>query len=378
MSEKKSSYLEVLNKFPDSISPCRDYAKIYWLVKIADVTLSVKISCVNFPNSTDLKIYGGSEILTLIKENKELYDSLCSDSTSVVNFMTQFDEFIKSTEKKYIDPGTRKNCADTQSESTCTLAVLSQVQQVGYDKVSSLTEDFRKIELTYKDEMEATHKLEILVGPEYPSIAPVAISALPQHRAPTKSKSFVEIYNSWKEAVDEFVPAWTALSEFDRVCWVLDPDPPTPIHLYRRIAVAPSVSVQIEVDPTCPSDLPSLKFFGPDSKIGPLRSKLSDNSDDWDPENPLLYNLEQILDVEFPSKINMSREDLQVDCWICYSYNLEGETPSIVCTTDRCSACFHPACIIEWMKSLPDTRRTLKTMFGHCLYCKSKISVSVT
>ena len=34
-----------------------------------------------------------------------------------------------------------------------------------------------------------------------------------------------------------YLPAWSALKELDRVCWVLDPDPPTPAHLYRSASL---------------------------------------------------------------------------------------------------------------------------------------------
>ena len=34
-----------------------------------------------------------------------------------------------------------------------------------------------------------------------------------------------------------YLPAWSALKELDRVCWVLDPEPPTPAHLYRSASL---------------------------------------------------------------------------------------------------------------------------------------------
>jgi hypothetical protein len=48
-----------------------------------------------------------------------------------------------------------------------------------------------------------------------------------------KGSSLLDIYQQWREAVVSYLPVWTALRELDRVCWVLDPDPPTPAHLYR-------------------------------------------------------------------------------------------------------------------------------------------------
>ncbi len=48
-----------------------------------------------------------------------------------------------------------------------------------------------------------------------------------------KGNSLIDIYEQWREAVVSYLPVWTALRELDRICWVLDPDPPTPAHLYR-------------------------------------------------------------------------------------------------------------------------------------------------
>jgi len=371
--DKKKHLADIQKEIPDVFSPCRFYSKLFWQFKLAGHLVSLKISCKYFPNTTGLKIYGDNSILSVIGENQELYDSLCTDTTTLAEFMFQFNKFIKHVNEKCENPGSSINHLETLSNHT--LEILAQIQEVGLHNITDISEDFLKIQLVYRDEIEKLHKLELVLSPNYPNVEPICLASLPNNRALVKSKHFLEIYNSWKEAVNEFIPTWTALSEIDRICWVLDPDPPAPSHLYRRIVVAPSLSIQIEVDPTCPSDLPSINFFGPDAKILPLRNKLSNNADEWEPDDPLLYNLERVLDIEFPSKISMAREDLQVDCWICYSYSLEGSTPSIICSADRCSACFHPSCIINWMKTLPDTRKNLGVLYGSCLFCKAKFSV---
>jgi len=142
----------------------------------------------------------------------------------------------------------------------------------------------------------------------------------------------------------------------------------------RRVALASTVSLHIQLDPAATAAVPDLKFFGPDHKIIPLRRKVAENLELWDEADPLLINLERLLDVEFPSRQTCPREDLQLDCGICYSYNLEGAWPLSLCSSPRCTASFHAECLYEWLKSLPETRSTLDTLFGACPNCRSPLS----
>jgi len=335
--------------------------------------MSMKFFCPEFPSSHGLKVYGESDIMAMIDENKEMYVKHCSNSSSVLQYMLQFSTFIQDFQdhKNY-----EENYRENHGERS--LKVLSELRTVGFNKVSDISQDLNKVEFSHRDERGKVHKLEILIPPDYPHGGLLsAISDIPGNIEVDDTTSFEDIYYSWVENIRLFSPVLSVLAELDMSCWVIDPDPPTTAHLYRRIALAPSLSIQIEIDPANPSDLPQITCFGPDSKVRPLRSKLLCNADDWDQEDPIIHNLEKILDVEFPSRISVNREDLKVDCSICYSYNLEGKTPTIICNNERCSTCFHEDCLYEWLKSLTDTRQTLDTLFGTCPYCQKPIRVHI-
>jgi len=257
------------------------------------------------------------------------------------------------------------------------LAILSEINAVGFDKVTDISHNLLNVEFSFIDSNSQEHKLQLIVPEDFPRSEVYTSTNLPSEWQPKSTKTFLDIYTEWLECIEEYIPAWKELADLDKFCWVLDPDPPTPGDMYRRLAAGPSLSVQVEVDPEDPFQLPQLKFFGPDSKVGPLRERLCENAESWDREDPLLANLESLLGIEFPDKSNVSREELKIDCWICYSYNLDGATPTTICRTERCSACFHDACAYEWLKSLPDSRTTLETIFGQCPYCKSPLSVKI-
>ena len=66
-----------------------------------------------------------------------------------------------------------------------------------------------------------------------------------------------------------------------------------------------------------------------------------------------MENLERLLAVEFVRRSAVGGGDsaadgaITVDCGICYSYRLEGETPARCCDDARCGQPFHTSCLYE-------------------------------
>lgn len=50
-------------------------------------------------------------------------------------------------------------------------------------------------------------------------------------------------------------------------------------------------------------------------------------------------------------------------------------TPDQICDNSRCGKSFHHACLLEWLRSTPSTRKSFRTYFGTCPYCSSPISL---
>ena len=65
-------------------------------------------------------------------------------------------------------------------------------------------------------------------------------------------------------------------------------------------------------------------------------------------------------------------EEYSVECAICYSYELDGAVPDVVC--DSCSKPFHKACLTEWLRALPTTQQSFNRLFGECPYCGHSIA----
>ena len=179
----------------------------------------------------------------------------------------------------------------------------STTAQVGWQHVTELSEDLSRAELSCEDEKGNPHSLLLSFPPDFPSSHPTASHSLPASvwTAPSCA-SLPLLVASWREAIASLTPAWEALHELDRLCWVVEPWPPLACHLHRRLMVAPSATLHLVVDPASPLAMPDIKFLGAEQCVAPLRKALVENLESWAEDEPLLTNLERLLDLTLPAR----------------------------------------------------------------------------
>ncbi|KAK7834539.1 hypothetical protein U0070_017725 [Myodes glareolus] len=114
--------------------------------------------------------------------------------------------------------------------------------------------------------------------------------------------SLVNVHSQFLAALDSLKAFWDVMDEIDEKTWVLEPEKPPRSATARRIALGHNVSINIEVDPRHPTMLPEFCFLGADHVIKPLGIKMSGNIHLWDPENSLLQNLKDVLEIDFPAR----------------------------------------------------------------------------
>jgi len=68
-------------------------------------------------------------------------------------------------------------------------------------------------------------------------------------------------------------------------------------------------------------------------------------------------------------------ERSSMECGICYAHKQNGLLPDKAC---ECGRMYHTTCLLEWIQSLPNTKRSFDTLFGKCLYCTQPITVKTT
>ncbi|KAM9721504.1 E3 ubiquitin-protein ligase FANCL isoform 5-T5 [Dama dama] len=194
----------------------------------------------------------------------------------------------------------------------------------------------------------------------------------------TPQSSLISIYTQFLAAVESLKTFWDVMDEIDEKTWVLEPEKPTRSATARRIVLGNNVSINIEVDPRHPTMLPECCFLGADHVVKPLGIRLSRNIHLWDPENSLLQNLKDVLEIDFPARAILEKSDFSMDCGICYAYQLDGAIPDQVCDNSQCGQSFHYICLYEWLRGLLTSRQSFNIIFGECPYCSKPITLKMS
>lgn len=203
--------------------------------------------------------------------------------------------------------------------------------------------------------------------------------------AGSRLKDAVAQYSS---AIASYSDVWAELDEIDRDTWVIEPEAPTRANLHRRLAVGPRSSVQVTLDPSpgCARAVPEIRFFGSEAAVAPLRASLNRELHAWSLSRSVVANLGTVLGVSLPSADDGRESKAKAQdgesgdsgqtapCAICYSYSLDGEIPAVICDNVHCARPYHSACLLEWLRALPESRTSFDTVFGACPYCSEAIS----
>uniref|UniRef100_A0A8D1LLU0 E3 ubiquitin-protein ligase FANCL n=2 Tax=Sus scrofa TaxID=9823 RepID=A0A8D1LLU0_PIG len=239
---------------------------------------------------------------------------------------------------------------------------------------------FSTIKLKAEDASGREHLITVKLKAKYPAEPPDCIVDFPVSFSVswTPQSSLISIHSQFLEALESLKAFWDVMDEIDEKTWVLEPEKPTRSATARRIALGNNSSINIEVDPRHPTMLPECCFLGADHVVKPLGIKLSRNIHLWDPENSLLQNLKDVLEIDFPARAILEKSDFSMDCGICYAYQLDGVIPDQVCDNAQCGQSFHQVCLYEWLRGLLTSRQSFNTIFGECPYCSKLITLKMT
>ncbi|XP_067119977.1 E3 ubiquitin-protein ligase FANCL isoform X2 [Centruroides vittatus] len=252
--------------------------------------------------------------------------------------------------------------------------LLVQLEKLGWKKLKYINDQWNKIHLEAIDSCGRSHILQLIIPNDYPNKMPECITNLPQFNLNTLKKTNLDvIYKEFESKLKDYQIFWNCMDEIDNNVWVLEPNHPSREDCKRRIAIGPNSSLQINVDPNNPTAIPECYFYGPEQIVGPLKGLFRSNLETWNENCSLLYNLQSLLNINFPLKSEINREELHLDCGICYSYQLNNTLPDILCENSKCLQPYHLNCLYEWLKSLPTTRHSFNIMFGECPYCEQPI-----
>lgn len=259
-------------------------------------------------------------------------------------------------------------------------SLIEEIGTVGWDKLVYADTSFSTIKLKAEDASGREHLITLKLKTKYPAESPDCFVDFPVSFSVswTPKSSIISIHSQFLAALESLKAFWDVMDEIDEKTWVLEPEKPTRSATARRIALGNNASINIEVDPRHPTMLPECCFLGADHVVKPLGIKLSRNIHLWDPENSLLQNLKDVLEIDFPARAVLEKSDISMDCGICYAYQLDGAIPDQVCDNSQCGQPFHQICLYEWMRGLLTSRQSFNIMFGECPYCSKPITLKMS
>nr|XP_024643545.1 E3 ubiquitin-protein ligase FANCL isoform X4 [Macaca nemestrina] len=259
-------------------------------------------------------------------------------------------------------------------------SLIEEIGTLGWDRLVYVDTCFSTIKLKAEDASGREHLITLKLKAKYPAESPDCFVDFPVPFSASwaPQSSLISIYSQFLAAIESLKAFWDVMDEIDEKTWVLEPEKPPRSATARRIALGNNVSINIEVDPRHPTMLPECFFLGADHVVKPLGIKLSRNIHLWDPENSVLQNLKDVLEIDFPARAILEKSDFTMDCGICYAYQLDGAIPDQVCDNSQCGQPFHQICLYEWLRGLLTSRQSFNIIFGECPYCSKPITLKMS
>ena len=224
---------------------------------------------------------------------------------------------------------------------------------------------------------------------DYPKSAPFCCVDLPSQNPKQKNgelkwnpnkSSLKDVISCYQQEFSKYQDFFFVMDDFDKNCWVLEPEHPSRSSNTRRILLENYISLQLEIQVNDPHSVVQCNFLGPENEIIPLRDNLNNNIKSWDTKSTPRINLEKVLKISFLSRKEVDQEKLLekgLECGICFNYKLENSLPDKVCENNKCRKSFHPYCLHNWLRSLTNSRQSFNTIFGECPYCQHPISLTI-
>ncbi|KAG8190848.1 hypothetical protein JTE90_028344 [Oedothorax gibbosus] len=258
--------------------------------------------------------------------------------------------------------------------SECTV-LFEQLQVCGWENVQFISSTFDELHLKAVDEADREHILKVWIPEKFPVEGPKLECDLP-HEFNYKwlpDDTLQNMFLTFQETLRSFSEFWNYMDELDEKTWILEPENPSRKDCKRRIALAPGISLLIVVNPLMPTSIPTCHYLGSERIVEPVREKFNKNIRLWSEFDSILYNLQQVLEIDFPSPTNTEKEEYCMECGICYSYLLNEAIPEMTCDNPNCNQNFHHSCLYEFIRTLPDVRSSFLKLFGQCPYCNKPL-----
>eukprot|EP01135_Chromosphaera_perkinsii_P002273 Nk52_evm59s221 gene=Nk52_evmTU59s221 len=387
---------ELLEKFPLIIPENCSCTAFGGYIKVQGTEYRIRLQLPKDSQADSAPALTGStlecdlELQLLLSGYEELVRQRLTQCSSISAFLVELCELIERTPKK----NTQGMLSSHQRyHPKFYEKVISAIDCIGSEHVSELTFDPPKIVLCKKDGKQRSHFLQVFLTENFPEKEPKVTHSLPGQffLKNWAEKGFKGVFDMFSEHVELYQSFWDITTDIDENCRVIEPENPDKSCNFRRIILTKSVTLLITVNPSRPDQFPEFRLVGTEKSTKRLGCAMQKNFKVWalNADLPFSEKLKLLFELEtLPVKANKNainsnvddgeEEDFCVDCGICYSFRLGDETPSRVCEYNACARAFHPTCLYQWLKALPNGRQSFNTIFGECPYCSKQISVKAS
>lgn len=255
--------------------------------------------------------------------------------------------------------------------------VLEQVQALGWHRVKQIDLERRLVLLNIIDSAGRVHEISASFAVDFPDRPISIVVDLPVDFQP--SHDLAASIDALTKTIEECQSFWELVEDVDRNLRVLQPKKPTNSCTFRRVALSETCSMMLEIDPKTPRDVASIQLLGPQSDLAPFEVRLQ-NLAVWSKDRSLRENLIALFG-DLPSSATAGGA-MDVDketpmCGICYGPLEDSSNTEKFFDCSECNKTFHLDCLVEWIQTLPDTRRSFNRIFASCPNCQQSITVTM-
>eukprot|EP01125_Pyxidicula_operculata_P020172 TRINITY_DN7401_c0_g1_i1.p1 TRINITY_DN7401_c0_g1~~TRINITY_DN7401_c0_g1_i1.p1 ORF type:complete len:378 (+),score=27.21 TRINITY_DN7401_c0_g1_i1:129-1136(+) len=321
------------------------------------------------------QIYCDSELTKILKGKEEIITDHLNQSSDLYFFLVELKQLLEKLVTSHKDL--------SQPPALYYPRLLDEINIIGWKNIGYIDDNMTCLKVNTKDDAGRNHVIELGLSSDYPHTPPKCTTFLPESFDilwDSRKSTLADVINQFTKALKKYQEFWYIVDDIDTKTCVLDPQNPTRADTKRRLAIGKFVSLSIVINPAAPRSVPVCRFLGSDNAIEPLKQNLNSNLHNWDYKNTLRENLEQTLNIEFPTPKETDIQEFNVECAICYEYKgSDGdEIPDRICNGKNCGKSFHSSCLYSWLSNIRSNRQTFDTIIGSCPYCETQIAIKIT
>ena len=274
-----------------------------------------------------------------------------------------------------------KSSKISQPPDTFFRRVLDEIRGIGWNYISGIDPTLNFFEVSIYDSSKRCISIRFDLSSSFPSTPPTVTTNLPEQPPldwDPQVSHLSDILETVKAIIPSYEPLWDQLQDLDSHAFVIEPREPSLSCVTRRFVLSPQVQMEIELLPRRPRHFPRIRFIGAEIQSRQMREKLDSNATKWRLDKTLRENLETLLEMQLPQRNSQGISDTDMDCAICYMERLGAELPEIICGNPQCAKHFHRSCLLDWLRSKPNSQQSFQVVFGKCPFCDADIQCSVS